>query len=773
MGPARSGEDPFVRVGSPEPEGSLSLTAVAQQEAQVLVPLHNPAESDTEFLVALEGAHLSGPSSLTVPAGSTVNYTLKYAPLAPGSGSGTLAFTSPATGEFWYDLKLVATEPQDEVLPEMSVPVGQVGTHQVEVQNPSASPVTVTLLSSAPRLVTVSPEAVLLPPHATKPVTLTYTPGSVGEVEEAVVTASAPGLGSWRYILHGQGAPPGVHPTTTTITAPAGASASASVAFRNPFPKPLKVLLTLRSGAPDEDERRGGAAAAARVAPPLPTGSTVVGLDAEGTLPPPDAAGHFKLLRKTTAVVPPLAFLQVPLAFEPSVISQSTATLLVKSAGDSLVWQFPLRGVGEAVGRRKPIAFSGKARSRASKEVELPLVGLPTSAVGEPFSVRAEAVDPQDAAWLANTVRLTCLNKGSAVSAPGEPLLVRVELEALKPARVPARLLVAKASGGQWAFEAVFEATAPDPDDTITIEAGLGKLGAVSFALTNQLPEPAPFRARLTLDSSPEFSVSPASGELAGQGSQGTVFTVTFAPTEYGKPCRARLVVDTPDMQWSYEVVGQPPEYVAPRAARGRVDTQLRGTAASALAASRTRGTPKDFVRGNMNVKGPYKPSHFPVTASGELNLTPFFSPGWSIQTYIDLIESATPYSTLDIATPGFDSWTECTHRVDDDMYGQCTGCKPYKAAEETFPVFPALLNAVHGKAVKVRLLTNDYGTPTCEGYIAPLDYLALNGIEIRYYTSTTFMHAKYIHVNGNTTAVSSVNFSFTSFNLNREAGLI
>lgn len=142
-------------------------------------------------------------------------------------------------------------------------------------------------------------------------------------------------------------------------------------------------------------------------------------------------------------------------------------------------------------------------------------------------------------------------------------------------------------------------------------------------------------------------------------------------------------------------------------------------------------------------------------------------------QTYIDLIESATPYSTLDIATPGFDSWTECTHRVDDDMYGQCTGCKPYKAAEETFPVFPALLNAVHGKAVKVRLLTNDYGTPTCEGYIAPLDYLALNGIEIRYYTSTTFMHAKYIHVNGNTTAVSSVNFSFTSFNLNREAGLI
>jgi phosphatidylserine/phosphatidylglycerophosphate/cardiolipin synthase-like enzyme len=87
--------------------------------------------------------------------------------------------------------------------------------------------------------------------------------------------------------------------------------------------------------------------------------------------------------------------------------------------------------------------------------------------------------------------------------------------------------------------------------------------------------------------------------------------------------------------------------------------------------------------------------------------------------------------------------------------------------------VFPAILNAVHQRGVNVKILTNNYNTPTCRGYIAPLDYLALNGVEIAYYASTTFMHAKYLHVNGNKTSVSSVNFSWTSFNKNREAGII
>ena len=75
-----------------------------------------------------------------------------------------------------------------------------------------------------------------------------------------------------------------------------------------------------------------------------------------------------------------------------------------------------------------------------------------------------------------------------------------------------------------------------------------------------------------------------------------------------------------------------------------------------------------------------------------------------------------------------------------------------------------AVESALHARGVKVRLLTNDYKTPTCVGKIAPLDWLVMNGVQVRYYTSTTFTHTKYISTDGKRTAISSVNFSQTSF---------
>ena len=92
----------------------------------------------------------------------------------------------------------------------------------------------------------------------------------------------------------------------------------------------------------------------------------------------------------------------------------------------------------------------------------------------------------------------------------------------------------------------------------------------------------------------------------------------------------------------------------------------------------------------------------------------------------------------------------------------------------ESFPLFPAILNAVHKNGIKVRLLTNNYTQPTCLGKIAPLDWFQLNGISVRFYRTTTFMHSKFMVVDkGRRTLVSSVNWSHTSFMRNREAGVI
>jgi len=50
---------------------------------------------------------------------------------------------------------------------------------------------------------------------------------------------------------------------------------------------------------------------------------------------------------------------------------------------------------------------------------------------------------------------------------------------------------------------------------------------------------------------------------------------------------------------------------------------------------------------------------------------------------------------------------------------------------------------------------------------------LVLNKIEVVYYASTTFLHTKFIIVDGKRASVSSINFSQASFVRNREAGAI
>lgn len=147
------------------------------------------------------------------------------------------------------------------------------------------------------------------------------------------------------------------------------------------------------------------------------------------------------------------------------------------------------------------------------------------------------------------------------------------------------------------------------------------------------------------------------------------------------------------------------------------------------------------------------------------VTITPFFSPDHSISTLTNLVQSAT--QSVDIMAPGFSSWSGCT------PFSGCYNCTVEQVLKtESFPIFQSLLNKVHS-GVKVRILTNDYGFNLCPGRIGPLGYLKLAGADVRFFTTLTFMHNKYINVDQKKSSVSSVNFSFTSFMKNREAGMI
>jgi len=155
-----------------------------------------------------------------------------------------------------------------------------------------------------------------------------------------------------------------------------------------------------------------------------------------------------------------------------------------------------------------------------------------------------------------------------------------------------------------------------------------------------------------------------------------------------------------------------------------------------------------------------------PQSSTGLMTLTPFFSPDNSIDVETQLILNA--QDSVDIGAPGFNSWIEC--RCENLTSGGCPVAQ--QRYNETFPIFTALLNSLH-RGVAVRILTNYYGITCGSDGIDPLSFLALAGAQVRYFTTTTFFHAKYMSADGKRAAVSSVNFDYTSFMENREAGIL
>ena len=112
-------------------------------------------------------------------------------------------------------------------------------------------------------------------------------------------------------------------------------------------------------------------------------------------------------------------------------------------------------------------------------------------------------------------------------------------------------------------------------DDIITIQSPLHKTSSVSFRLSNHMKQYAEFSAHFTPDSAQDFAVHPKNGQLEPYGKEGTNFIVSFTPTEYGKQKIGRLVIQTEEMQWTYEIRGSHPQYKIPSVQGGRLNNKL------------------------------------------------------------------------------------------------------------------------------------------------------------------------------------------------------
>ena len=147
----------------------------------------------------------------------------------------------------------------------------------------------------------------------------------------------------------------------------------------------------------------------------------------------------------------------------------------------------------------------------------------------------------------------------------------------LRPFKTNIEFVLRKKSGGQWIYNIILESNEPDPEDIIHIKAALGKESYVAFKLQNVFTKDAKFIAYFSHDSSSEFSVSPKEGILEQSGREGTQFIICYLPIEYGKIKIAKLIIETDEVEWIFEVRGTHLDYKPPEIKRGNFYKYING----------------------------------------------------------------------------------------------------------------------------------------------------------------------------------------------------
>ena len=76
---------------------------------------------------------------------------------------------------------------------------------------------------------------------------------------------------------------------------------------------------------------------------------------------------------------------------------------------------------------------------------------------------------------------------------------------------------------------------------------------------------------------------------------------MSFTPTEYGKAKVGRLVIQTEEMQWTYEIRGSHPHYKIPEVGGGRIQNKLSKEVAEAIKVKQSEK--KNFLRENLKTQ--------------------------------------------------------------------------------------------------------------------------------------------------------------------------
>ncbi|XP_077977423.1 cilia- and flagella-associated protein 47-like [Glandiceps talaboti] len=629
----------------PEPEKTLEIMCAAQSAAIVEVSISNPTSNDLVFDVTVEGEGVSGAETMTLAPAQRAMYQLNYAPAIVGEFSGSLIFQNEQVGEFWYDLQLIAETPSPVILPHLECELGKWTRQYIQLSNPTEETLELKPKNTNMNNFTLEidmDKLILLAPHSTAKIPLQFVPSCLGQGDHsAKISFTCSQLGDLVYIASGSGlTPQPMDPVS--VSASLGANTSLIVPFRNPMDETVLVDVVLSDnkevlngieGRLDRNQVQSESAFCLLLknsnSIAVPAKSTV---DVPLTFAPDNMNLHEALLIISVKKEDGSSWQYLPPQQPDHPYGRRDTDRRDGSGGlKDIRWLYPIHGIPEShpVSENNMALVECQTRSRIEQRLEATLMGAVPSSGSAYKAVKTRAITPKDSArpssgdgvvvgegntlaeefsydimygdeechaTLGNSIALSLIRKQRDKTTGIVVLIFNVVFAPFKVMNYDVQLRITAATGGVWTFPVRFVSTEPPVDDVITIEAaGLNKTSAIGFRLNSQARHPVAFNGYFVAGSDPEFTLSPQSGELLPVGTNGTLLTISFTPQIYGKTYIGKLVIQTSEMQWTYDLRGITPSYTPPS---GYSERPIAGP----HPAPQFRRRPTNYIRENLKL---------------------------------------------------------------------------------------------------------------------------------------------------------------------------
>ena len=505
--------------------------------------LENPSNEDSIFKIDFDSnLFLFGDTEVIVEAKKSQIYKLLFAPLKVGTWDNVfLHIYNDIVGEFLYKLKLISEEAPTVVSEIITAELGKYTDYPLMLENPTQEEVEVKWINNKKKIFHILQEKIIIPPGIKKEILVRYTPSVLGIEEECKIKFESKKIGNWFFILRGKGILP-TQMDITYIRTYVGGVTSGQINFKNPLNDKIVVNVELKC-----DKY-------------------------------PNAFSLFS--KKNKFQIDSLSMVVVPFTFKPSILTKYSANLYVKynkKENEYIIWDYPIEGITEIKSEGIDYTFKTKAKTLYENIIYLDISSLQENIID--FSDFAYVLNIPEEKYklLINKCLTINFNEKLIKNNSYKKLPLEIKFYPLRPFRTEIEFILRKKSGGQWIYNITLEATLPDPDDIIPIKASLNKESYITFSLENVFAREAKFIAYFSHDSSTEFSVSPREGILEQNGKEGTQFIICYLPVEYGKIKIGKLIVETDEVMWIFEIRGMHTDYKPPEVKEGFLRKFLKG----------------------------------------------------------------------------------------------------------------------------------------------------------------------------------------------------